>query len=291
MSLDVYEDSIGDTRSMTEPMPFRRSEDNGVLTFTLARDAKLNAVSPAIIDGLRAAVDDLGDRDDVKVLVIAAEGRYFTAGIDLNDSGAGGRRGYAPDGSFSPRRLRRGYRGFHLLMDELEAIEKPSVLAVHARCLGVGLEIGASCDFRLASDRASFALPELPNLGVIPGSGGISRVTRLVGPHWGKWLAFGEEVSAELALTMGLVHAVYPAESFRERVTAFGRKLAALPTEAAGVAKTAVDIAASVDRGTARDFDRYANTVLLTSAEHQAMLESFKNRKPAAGGAARDRAE
>ena len=196
---------------MAEPTPFRRSEDNGVLTVTFTRDAKLNAVSPAMIDGLRAAVDDLGDRDDLKVLVIAAEGRYFTAGIDLNDSGAGGRRGYAPDGSFSPRRLRRGYRSFHLLMDELEAIEKPSVLAAHARCLGVGLEIGASCDFRLAADAASFALPELPTLGVIPGSGGISRVTRLIGPHWGKWLAFGEEVSADLALTMGLVHAVYPA--------------------------------------------------------------------------------
>ena len=123
-----------------------------MLTVTFTRDEKLNAVSPAMIDGLRAAVDDLGDRDDLKVLVIAAEGRYFTAGIDLNDSGAGGRRGYAPDGSFSPRRLRRGYRSFHLLMDELEAIEKPSVLAAHARCLGVGLEIGASCDFRLAAD-------------------------------------------------------------------------------------------------------------------------------------------
>jgi enoyl-CoA hydratase/carnithine racemase len=268
---------------MTEPTLFRRSEDNGVLTFTLTRDAKLNAVSPVMIEGLRAAVDDLGDRDDLKVLVIAAEGRYFTAGIDLNDSGAGGRRGYGPDGSFSPRRLRRGYRGFHLLMDELEAIEKPSVLAAHARCLGVGLEIGASCDFRLASDRASFALPELPNLGVIPGSGGISRVTRLVGPHWGKWLAFGEEVPAELALTMGLVHAVYPAESFSERVTAFARKLAALPTEAAGVAKIAVDIAASVDRGTARDFDRFANTALLTSDEHQSMLDAFKARKRASG--------
>lgn len=277
---------------MTEPTPFRRSEDDGVLTFTLTRDAKLNAVSPAMIDGLRAAVDDLGDRDDLRVLVIAAEGRYFTAGIDLRDSGAGGRRGYASDGSFSPRRLRRGYRSFHLLMDELEAIEKPSVLAAHARCLGVGLEIGASCDFRLAAEGASFALPELPNLGVIPGSGGISRVTRLVGPHWGKWLAFGEEVSAELALTMGLVHAVYPAESFREQVTAFARKLAALPTEAAGVTKTAVDIAASVDRGTARDFDRYANTLLLTSDEHRAKLEAFKSRKRPAGGAApQDRPE
>jgi len=262
---------------MTDPT-FRRTEDDGVLTFTFTRDEKLNAVSPEMLDGLRAAVDDLGDRDDIRVLVIAAEGRYFTAGIDLRDSGAGGRRGYGPDGSFSPRRLRRGYRSWHLIMDELEAIEKPSVLAVHARCLGVGLEIGASCDFRLAAASASFALPELPALAVIPGSGGVSRVTRLVGPHWGKWLAFGEEVSAELALTMGLVHAVYPDETFREQATAFARKLAALPSEAAGVAKKAVDIAASVDRDTARDFDRYANTVLLASDEHQAKLNAFKER-------------
>jgi hypothetical protein len=74
-------------------------------------------------------------------------------------------------------------------------------------------------------------------------------------------------------------------------VAAFARKLAALPTEAAGVTKTAVDIAASVDRGTARDFDRYANTLLLTSDEHQAMLEAFKNRKRPAGGASQDRTE
>jgi enoyl-CoA hydratase/carnithine racemase len=266
-------------------MPFRRSEDNGVLTLTFSRDAKLNAVSSAMIDGLRAAVDDLGERDDLKVLVIAAEGRYFTAGIDLTESGAGGGRGYGPDGGFSPRRLRREYRKLHLLFDELEAIEKPSVLAAHARCLGVGVELSASCDFRLASDRASFALPELPNLGVIPGSGGASRVTRLVGPHWGKWLAFGEEVTADQALTIGLVHAVYPADSFRERVTQFARKLAALPTEAAGVTKMAVDVAASVDRGTARDFDRYANTVLLTADEHLNLVEAFKNRKRTSGAA------
>jgi len=85
---------------------------------------------------------------------------------------------------------------------------------------------------------------------------------------------------------MGLVHAVHPAESFRERVTAFARKLAALPSEAAGVTKTAVDIAASVDRGTAREFDRYANTILLTSDEHRSMLEAFKTRNRPAGGAA-----
>lgn len=257
----------------------RRTDADGVLTLTFTRDEKLNAVSPEMIEALRQAIWDLGDRDDIKVLVIAAEGRYFTAGIDIRQSGAGGKRGYTPDGGFSPRRLRRGYRGMHLIFDELEAIEKPVVLAAHGPCLGVGVELSASCDFRLASEAAVFSLPELPALSVIPGSGGVSRVTRLVGPHWGKWLAFGEEVDARQALNIGLVHAVYPVEEFSERVSAFARKLARLPSEAAGVTKAAVDVAATVDRQTARDFDRFANTVLLMSDEHKARTQAFETRK------------
>ncbi|WP_018501842.1 enoyl-CoA hydratase/isomerase family protein [Parafrankia discariae] len=267
---------------MADVSQTRRSETDGILTLTLTRDEKLNAVSPEMIEALRQAATDLGDRDDLKVLVIAAEGRYFTAGIDIRQSGAGGKRGYAADGSFSPRRLRHEYRRLHLVFDELEAVEKPVVLAAHAPCLGVGLELAASCDFRLASTAARFSLPELPALAVIPGSGGVSRVTRLVGPHWGKWLAFGEEVDAHHALNIGLVHAVYPAEEFSERVGAFARKLARLPSEAAGVAKAAVDIAASVDRQTARDFDRFANTILLTSDEHRALTRAFETRKKSA---------
>jgi enoyl-CoA hydratase/carnithine racemase len=72
---------------MAEPTPFRRSQENGVLTFTFTRDAKLNAVSPAMIDGLRAAVDDLGERDDLKVLVISARDfdRYANTALLASD--------------------------------------------------------------------------------------------------------------------------------------------------------------------------------------------------------------
>jgi enoyl-CoA hydratase len=102
----------------------------------------------------------------------------------------------------------------------------------------------------------------------------------LIGPHWTKWIAMaGENVDSSLALTIGLVHAVYPVAEFDERVDAFVRKLAALPPEAMGVAKMAVDTAASVDRQTARDFDRFSNTILMMSEEHKAMTEAFTNRK------------
>jgi enoyl-CoA hydratase/carnithine racemase len=143
----------------------------------------------------------------------------------------------------------------------------------------VGLELAASCDFRLCSDRAVFGLPEIANLGVIPGSGGVSRLTTLIGPHWTKWLAMaGREVGAEQALTIGLVHAVHPEAEFAAAVQSFAADLAGLSGEAMGLAKLGVAAAGRGDRASARDFDRVANTLLLATPEHKARVEAFGKR-------------
>ena len=88
-------------------------------------------------------------------------------------------------------------------------------------------------------------------------------------------------VPGDEALAIGLVHAVYPAEEFGERVQAFARKLAAMPREALGVAKVAIDTADTVDRATARVFDRFSQTLLFTSDEFKDRVNAF-NRASAA---------
>ena len=174
----------------------RREDRDAIATVTFTRDDKMNALTPGMFEVIEHAVHDLGDRDDLRVLVIAAEGRFFTAGQDVAslrlDVGTG------TDGIVRGSNIRRQYRAeaHHDLFDEIEQIEKPVVLAAQSHCMGVGVELGASCDFRLASDAATFGLPEVPNLAVIPGSGGISRLTRLVGPHWAKWMAMAVRVCA-----------------------------------------------------------------------------------------------
>ncbi len=257
----------------------RKELKDGVLTVTFTRNEKLNAVSPEMLELLAEAIAELGDDDAVRVLLITAEGRFFSAGIDIAALPSAQERTTGADGSVGTRKLRRSYRELHLLFDELEAIEKPVVLAAQGNCFGVGVELSASCDFRLAAAGTKFALPEVPNLAVIPGSGGVSRLTRLIGPAWGKWLAMaGETIDAQTALHIGLVQAVYEPEEFTDKVQAFVTRLAGLPGEAVGLAKVAVDTAASVDKVTARNFDRLANTVLLTGAEHQAMTKAFLDR-------------
>jgi enoyl-CoA hydratase/carnithine racemase len=250
----------------------RRSESDGVLTLTFTRDQKLNAITEEMIGAIDVAVEDLGNREDLRVLVVTAEGRYFTTGLDVSKfdeavpkSGVG---------------LRRNYRRLHQLLDEVEEIEKPVIHAAQGPCLGLGVELAVSCDFRFATPRTIYSLPEIANLAVIPGSGGVSRLTRLVGPHRSSWLAMaGEPIDAAQSVSIGLVHKVFDEASFQDEVQAFARRLASFSSEALGLAKLGINTAKSSDKTTARDVDRIANTLLMQSAEHRQAVRAFAQRR------------
>jgi enoyl-CoA hydratase/carnithine racemase len=251
------------------------TEDDGIITVTFDRDEKLNAIDSSMTAVLWQAVNALSERDDLRCLVITARGRFFSAGIDVNDA-----PGSARDPSDHPGwNFRRDYRRHHLLYDELETIEKPVVLAAQGTCLGAGLEMAVSCDFRFCTPEAEFGLPEV-NIGTMPGSGGTSRLTRLVGPAWGKWIAMaGQRVTAERALQIGLVQEVYPAEVFMERVYGFCRQMIGLPAEVLGVTKLAVDMYADVhDRTVQRHVDRIIVTGIMDSPEYVARTARFRAR-------------
>jgi enoyl-CoA hydratase/carnithine racemase len=264
-----------------------RSDQDGIVTITFTRPEKLNAVSPQMWNFLRDTLQEFAECDELRVLVITAQGSYFTAGNDqVERDDLLGRSGPPPwfrdgvDVNEIPKiSIRREYRRLHLLFDEFEAVEKPIVFGIQGRCLGVGVEMAVSGDFRLASDQASFWVPEIIRVGALPGSGGISRLTRLIGPHWARWLSMaGQEVTAEQAVSIGLVHAVYPADSFAADVHAFARKLADIPADLLGAAKTGIDMAADVDRTSARNFDRLANTIFLTSPGYLQQKRDFGRR-------------
>ena len=138
-----------------------------------------------------------------------------------------------------------------------------------------------SCDFRLAAASASYALPEI-EIGALPGSGGISRLTRIAGPHWARWLVMaGEHLTAEQALNIGIVHAVYPDATFAAQVRAFCVKLATRPYELLGLAKLSIELAADLDRAQARNVERISNSILFTGDEHKLLLQQLLDRQAA----------
>ncbi len=251
------------------------TEDDGIITVTIDRQDKLNAISHQVTGLFWEAANALADRDDLRCMVITARGRYFTAGLDLSTRG-GNRPGNPETEHLHPGwNFRRNYRSHHLLYDEFEAIEKPIVLAVQGICLGAGVEMGMSCDFRFCTPNAEFGVPEVL-LGAIAGSGGTSRLTRMVGPAWAKWMAMaGQRVDAQRALMMGLVQEIFPEETFLEDVYAFCRKLIEIKPEVLGLAKLAVDVFADVqDRTVQRHIDRLL--VTQTWDDFEKSMERFK---------------
>jgi enoyl-CoA hydratase/carnithine racemase len=227
-----------------------------------------------MLEGLRRAIDIFGERRDLRVMLLRAVGKYFSSGVQINPD-------ISPtvDGTLDGRAWYR--RKYHLLFDEFEAVEKPIVAAHQGPCLGGALELSLSCDFRLAASSARYGLPEI-DIGALPGSGGVSRLTRIAGPHWARWLVMaGEQVGSEQALQMGFVHAVYADEEFDARVRAFCAKLAGQPYEVLGLAKLSIELAADLDRGQARNVERIANSMLFTGAEHKTLVQAFLARQAA----------
>lgn len=136
------------------------------------------------------------------------------------------------------------------------------------------MELSLSCDFRLAAKSAGYAFPE-GKFGVLPASSGVSRLTRICGPHWARWLIMANKAAdADKALTMGLVHDIFPDETFERDVMDFCHHLAKQNGEQMGAAKIAIELCADVSRDQGRNIERMANSALMLNP---AYLEGIAN--------------
>jgi enoyl-CoA hydratase/carnithine racemase len=251
-------------------------EQGPVLRVTLNRPAKYNAIDLPMYTSLVAATQHFAETASLRVFLLRAEGRYFCAGIDLNSP-------LAPDSAIaSPSEFRQWYRAgigsLHPLADSWEALEKPIVVAHQGPCLGGGLELSLSADFRLAASGARYGLPEIA-LGGLPGSGGTSRLVRLCGPHWARWLVLAnQQIDSERALAIGLVHDVFDQAVFDARVADFCHALAQQPKEAFAAGKLAIELAADLGRAQGRNLERLAVSGLVMGEEYHRLMRAMQER-------------
>jgi enoyl-CoA hydratase len=248
-------------------------KDAGVAVLTLARPATLNSWNQKMRDEMREAVRDLAADDSLRVLIITGEGRAFCAGEDVR-----GMQGLTEIGT---RGFRRVARDIHNVFDDLEALEVPVIAAINGVAAGGGLELALSCDFRFAAAGAKLGFPE-NNVGLIPGSGGCSRLVKLLGIAKAKRLVMsGEMIPASRALEIGLVDEVFAPEALMDRTMDFARQLAAKAPLALGLAKLVLNACASVDPGTGRHLERLAQSILKKTEDHAEGAKAFvEKRKP-----------
>ena len=255
---------------MADAPPLLTETDGAIWIATLNRPEKLNALNDELMDRFEQAVHHFRDTPELKVMLIRSTGRAFCAGGDLR---GGDPQDGSETGSAIRERHRLGTSHMQRIYDEMEHVEKPFVVAHHALCLGGGLEMSLSCDFRLAAESAAYGFPE-GMFGVLPASNGVSRLTRICGTHWARYLIMANlRISAERALMIGLVHEVFPDETFEEEVMKFCRHVSEQNGEQMGTAKLAIEMARDVGLDQARHVERLANSALMLNPDY---LEGVK---------------
>ncbi|APG60872.1 enoyl-CoA hydratase/isomerase family protein [Christiangramia salexigens] len=161
--------------------------DESILTITINRPKKLNALNRDTIQELHEAFKAARDNDDVKVIILTGSGeKAFVAGADISEFA-----------DFSPKEGKKlAAEGQEKLFDYVANFPKPVIAAVNGFALGGGLELAMAAHFRIASDNAKMGLPEV-SLGVIPGYGGTQRLPQLV----------GKGRAMEMIMTAGMIDA------------------------------------------------------------------------------------
>ncbi|MCH8140218.1 MAG: enoyl-CoA hydratase/isomerase family protein [Proteobacteria bacterium] len=171
-------------------------KDNHIMTVTLERPDRLNALHPPANAELGEVFDDFANDDDMWVAIITGRGRGFSAGNDLRYQAEGGERVPTP----------RGFAGLTSRFD----LHKPVIAAVNGVSMGGGFEIALACDLIIASEKALFALPE-PKVGLAALAGGLNRLPRQIGSKRALGMILtGRHVSAEEGLALGFVNEVVP---------------------------------------------------------------------------------
>jgi enoyl-CoA hydratase/carnithine racemase len=251
-----------------------------MLELVLDRPDKHNAIGDVMLAELNKHVTRFVDDPAFRVLLLRAEGALFSAGGDLNSA-------LVPDISHgSPVAFRqwlgRGATSISPLAELIAATEKLTVVAHQGPCMGGALELSLAFDFRLASTAASYALPET-RFGVVPSAGGVARLTRIVGPHWARWLLVaGETIDAAKAESIGLLHALHMPEALKGAADDLCTRLGAMPPEATGAAKLAIELADELGTQGARSMERILASSLVFGSEYQdeiARLVARLNRK------------
>ncbi|HYU15195.1 MAG TPA: enoyl-CoA hydratase-related protein [Candidatus Acidoferrum sp.] len=189
---------------MSAPGLVRTVWDGAVARVTLCRPP-LNVLTIPMMEELNAALDDAAGRPALKAVLLAADGKAFSAGVDVQDH--------------MGERVQPMLEAFHGIFRRLHALDCVTVAAVQGAALGGGAELATFCDLVIASERATLGQPEI-KVGVFPPIAALHYPVR-VGPHRAlQLLLSGDVLDAGEALRIGLVDRVVPADRLAETVEA-----------------------------------------------------------------------
>ncbi len=239
---------------------------NGVAILTLNRPP-LNILNIAMMREMNEALEGLKGDADTNLLVIAAQGKAFSAGVDIKDH--------------TPDKVEEMIEAFHGIFRRLLSLEIPTLAVVQGACLGGGCELASFCDFLLASEEATFGQPEI-KVGVFPPIAVVLFPYLMGQRRTFELLLTGETVDAREAERIGLVTKVVPPEELEKAREELVAKLAGLSGVVLRLTKRAIYEAADLPFGKAMEHvERLYLERLMSTEDAKEGLQAFlEKRKP-----------
>jgi len=241
--------------------------DGNAAILTLSNEAKLNALTTAMLTELESYLADLNRSADVRSVIVTGAGtKAFCCGADI-----------AEWGSLSPAEFAHTWvRDGHRIFDLFARLSKPTIAALNGHAFGGGLELAACCDIRVMTARATLALPEA-KVGIVPGWSGTQRLTRLLSePVVKEMVLFTRRIDAERARGLGFAAEVV------DDALACAKDIAAtlgdVSPRANALAKAMIHGAVGEDRAAA--IEALASAAAASSADRAEGVQAFLDKRP-----------
>ena len=259
-----------------EDLLVEKGED-GVATVTLNSPAKLNAISRNMSLSLAQAAQDIALDDDVRVVIVTGAGRAFCSGADVSTM-AGGSGG---DSAELPPRSERLKQTGEPHYDAFPRLEKPVIAAINGPCVGGGLSLALSCDIRIASESAFFAVAQVAR-ALVPDYGLTYYLPMAVGTSRALELMFtAERFTAAQAREFGMVSRVVPPDDLLGAAGELALKIAAQPPLSIELTKKMVWRGLFDDLTRIVDMETWGSRICFQTEDHRESVRAFMDKLPA----------
>lgn len=250
------------------------SRENGILTVTLNRPERLNALDAGLTDRLHEALLRAADDSDVGVIVLTGAGHAFCAGGDVKCMAA------AEPGPESVEERVAGLRRRMEVSQLLHDIAKPTIAMVRGTAAGAGLSLALACDLRIASDTARFTT-SFAKVGLSGDFGGHYFLTRLVGTAKARELYFTSPIlGVEEARALGLVSRIVPDAELEAATRELASSLASGPRLALGYMKQNLNLAERASLSDVMDTEALHHVRCTETEDHREAAAAFVEKRP-----------
>jgi len=234
-----------------------------ILTITLSNN-NINTISIKMLEGLYKAIDNI-NYDKIRCVIFNSDQSHFCAGADLRERSG-----------FSDEQTINFLDSLNHLYHKIEQLDILTISVINGACLGGGLELALSCDFRIGNENSIYSFPEA-SIGIIPGAGGTQRMTRLLGISKSmEWIFTSKRYSSDEALSDGVIDFLVNTSDIDKFVDEFVSSILKNAPIAIKAAKKSIN-SAFIDLGFKAEREQYLKT--LKSEDRNEGLSSFKDKR------------